>query len=135
MSLVRIGLDVRGDGGLFAETVTEDVFARIRFRVVAVRHDMNAGGADREDRNLEALGERMHRNRRVGEGRTEEAEQLTLLDEGLRHLGGLCLVRVVVLNVESELGPVHAARAVDLVHRQLHAFLRARPVDAAGTGQ
>src|SRR5439155_630062 len=82
----------------FAETVTEDVFARIRFWVVAVRHDVNAGGADREDRNLETLGERMHRDRRVREGRTEEAEQLTLLDEGLRDLGGLRLVRVVVLD-------------------------------------
>src|SRR3989442_10003154 len=131
MLRVRVDLDVGGDRRFFSQAVAEDVLAGIGLREVAIRHDVDAGGADSEDRDLEAFRQWMDGDRRVGKRGSEESEQLALLDERLRHLGGLRPVRGVVLGVERELGAVHPARVVNLLNRQVHALLRARAEDTA----
>src|SRR2546430_11859246 len=134
MLRVRVDLDVGRDLRFLSRAVAENVLAWIGLRVVAVRDDVDAGRTDREDRNLEAFRQRMDGDRRVGERGSEEGQQLSLLDEGLRHLGGLSLVRRVVLDLERDLGAVYPARIVDLVDRQEHTVPRARAVDATCPG-
>src|SRR2546426_2697174 len=135
MLRVRVDLDVGRDRRFLAQAVAEDVLARIGFREVAIRDDMDAGGADRQDWNLEAFREWMDSDRRIGERGSEKGEQLALLDEGLRDLGRLRPVRGVVFGVERDLGAVHPTRGVDLLNGQVHALLRARAVDATSARQ
>src|SRR6266849_1946068 len=132
MLRIRVDLDVGRDRRLFAETVAEDVLAGDGGRSVAVGHDVDARGADREDRNLEAFGQRVNGDGGVRESRTEEREELALLDERLGNLSRLRPIRGVILDVEGDLGTIHPARIVDLVNRQEHPVPRAGAVNAAG---
>src|SRR5260370_5270487 len=132
MFRVRVDLDVGRDRRFFSQAVPEDIPAGDSRWGVAVGHDIDAGGADREDRNLEAFGQRVDGDGRVGKGWAEEREQLALLDESLGNLSRLRPIRGVVLDVEGDLGTIHPARIVDLVNRQEHPVPRAGAVDAAG---
>ena len=91
---------------------------------------MDAGCADCENRDLEALGERVDGHGRVGQGRSEQRQQLPALNEGLRNLGRLGLIGGVIVNRQRELGAVNPSLVVDGVDGQHHAVLRAWPVDA-----
>jgi len=109
MLRIRVDLDVGRDRRLFSQAVPEDVLTGDGGGGVAVGHDVDAGGADREDRNLEAFGQRVNGDGGVRESRTEEREQLALLDERLGNLSRLRPIRGVVLDVEGDLGTIHPA--------------------------
>src|SRR4029077_2678918 len=135
MRLGDVDLDVGGNGRLLAQAVTKDVPARDGGWGVAIGHDVDARRADRENRDLEALGQRVHGHGRVREGWAKEREELASLNESLGHLGRLGLVRCIVPGVERNLGAVDAARLVDYLDGKVRAFLGARTIDTAGAGQ
>src|ERR1700693_6058261 len=135
MRFGNVDLDVGGDGRLLAETIPEDIPAGDGGWGVAVGNDIDARGADRENRDLEALGQRVHGDRRVREGRAKEREQVPLLNQGLRDLRRLGLVRRVIPGVERDLRAEDTARVVDYLDGKVRAFLGTRTVDTTGTGE